>query len=314
VAQLFAAPTVAALAAAIGENTFGDAAEDEDGTFETVLPLRPDGSEEPLFCIHPGGGMGWCYAGLTRHLDPRTPLYAFQSRGLARPVQLPDSVEEIAADYLREIRRIQPSGPYRLAGWSFGGAVAHAIATSLRDQGEQVSLLALLDAYPGGNNGEHEVMDERSVLQLAFDGVDVWEGATDTDLPVSPARILGLLRERGSVLSGLDERAVKALMEVTVNNVRLMRAFAPRPYDGEVLFFQAAREHLDPAEAAALWRPHVGGFEHHVVDTTHAEMTSPEALQVIGPVLADRLAGRPCPAGSATTQERAARRGLVLTA
>ncbi|MEZ0070332.1 amino acid adenylation domain-containing protein [Streptacidiphilus sp. MAP12-20] len=309
VAGLFAAPTVAALAAAIGDDTTGDDGDDEDGTFETVLALRPDGEEAPLFCIHPGGGMGWCYAGLTRYLDPRVPLYAFQSRGLARPVQLPDSVEEIAADYLREIRRVQPSGPYRLAGWSFGGAVAHAIATLLRDLGEEVSLLALLDAYPGGSNGEHEVMDERSVLQLAFDGVDVLQGAAEADLPVSPARVLALLHERGSILSGLDERAIQALMAVTVNNVRLMRAFTPRRFDGEVLFFQAGLEGLTVDEAAGLWTPFVAGLEHHVLSTTHAEMTGPEALQLIGPRIADRLeadtasqAPRPTHAASAAAQ------------
>ncbi|MFC1421422.1 amino acid adenylation domain-containing protein [Streptacidiphilus cavernicola] len=304
-ADLFAAPTVAALAAAIGQDTHGRpgtaagaAAEDQldqqDGTFETVLPLRPDGDQAPLFCIHPGGGMGWCYAGLTRHLDPDTPLYAFQSRGLARTVQLPDSVEEIAADYLREIRRIQPHGPYRLAGWSFGGAVAHTIAVLLRTAGEQVDLLALLDSYPGGSNGEHQVMDERSVLQLAFDGIDVLEGTTDTGtgtgVPVDPARVLQLLRERGSILSGLDQRTVQALMAVTVNNVRLMRAFTPQPFDGEVLFFQAGREGLTTDQAAGLWRRHVAGFDHHVVDATHADMTSPQALDQVGPRIADRLA------------------------
>jgi pristinamycin I synthase-3/4 len=260
--------------------------------------------------------MGWCYAGLARHLDPATPLYAFQSRGLARAVRLPDSVEEIAADYLREIRRIQPTGPYQLAGWSFGGAVAHAIASLLHRAGEEVALLALLDAYPGGSNGEHEVMDERSVLTLAFDGVDVLEGTEGTDqerggagLPVSPALVLARLRDRGSALAGLDERAVTALMAVTVNNVRLMRAFTPQPYPGDVLFFQAGREELTPTQAAALWRPYTGRLEHHVVDASHAGMTGAAALELIGPEIARRTAPR-----AADREPAPAAPGLVLTA
>jgi thioesterase domain-containing protein len=58
------------------------------------------------------------------------------------------AIEEMALDYLSRIREIQPSGPYRLLGWSFGGLVAHAMATRLQDQGEEVDLLVLLDAYP----------------------------------------------------------------------------------------------------------------------------------------------------------------------
>ncbi|MFJ5548010.1 amino acid adenylation domain-containing protein [Streptomyces sp. NPDC093225] len=293
VGTLFAAPTVAALAAAVGAGTAAAAPGSEgDGALETVLPLRPSGGGTPLFCIHPGGGMGWCYAGLTRFVDPDTPVYAFQSRGLARPVTLPDSVPEIAADYLAEIRRIQPHGPYRLLGWSFGGAVAHAVATDLQDAGEEVALLALLDGYPGGSNGEYEVMDARDVLRLAFDGVDVLEGTADEDGTVTPARVLELLRAHDSILSGLDERAVAALMEVTVNNVRLMKEFAPRRYDGPVVLFQAGRErHLSPETAAALWTPWVGALEHHVVDCGHADMTRPGALSEIAPVLVRHLAG-----------------------
>ncbi|WSY16897.1 amino acid adenylation domain-containing protein (plasmid) [Embleya sp. NBC_00896] len=294
VGTLFAAPTVAALSGAIDAGTDAVAAgpaQETDGALETVLALRPSGDGTPLFCVHPGGGMGWCYAGLTRYVDAGTPVYAFQSRGLARPVRLPCSVEEIAVDYLEEIRRIQPSGPYQLAGWSFGGAVAHAIATDLRAAGEEVALLALLDAYPGGANGEYEVMNARDVLQLAFDGVDVLEGTADAGGKVTPARVLELLRKRGSVLSGLDERAVAALMEVTVNNVRLMGEFTPKRYDGRILLFQAGREkHLDARGAARLWAPYAAGLEHHLLDSTHADMTRPEALAVIGPVLARRIA------------------------
>ncbi len=54
----------------------------------------------------------------------------------------------MAAHYVQPIRHVQPTGPYHLLGWSFGGLVAHAIATRLQNAGEQVDLLALLDAYP----------------------------------------------------------------------------------------------------------------------------------------------------------------------
>src|SRR5260370_16768965 len=61
---------------------------------------------------------------------------------------LPNSIEEVALDYLSLIREVQPRGPYNLLGWSFGGLVAHAIATHLQSTDEKVGLLALLDSYP----------------------------------------------------------------------------------------------------------------------------------------------------------------------
>ncbi|MFI0263704.1 alpha/beta fold hydrolase [Streptomyces sp. NPDC017056] len=67
---------------------------------------------------------------------------------MTEPGARPATVADMAADYLEQIRTVQPAGPYHLLGWSFGGAVAHAMATRLQEQGEQVALLALLDSAP----------------------------------------------------------------------------------------------------------------------------------------------------------------------
>lgn len=93
-----------------------------------------------------------------------------QARGLARTEPLPGSVEEMAADYLAHIRAVQPTGPYHLLGWSLGGRIAQAMAASLEAEGEEVGLLALLDAYPvymgrnaTGTVSEEAVRDEEAV-------------------------------------------------------------------------------------------------------------------------------------------------------
>jgi nonribosomal peptide synthetase DhbF len=101
-----------------------------------------------LFCIHPGVGLSWCYAGLLQYLRADYPVYGLQARGLRQKESLHLTLEEMIADYLDQIRKIQPGGPYHLLGWSFGGVVAYAIATKLQLQGEQVALLAVLDGYP----------------------------------------------------------------------------------------------------------------------------------------------------------------------
>jgi thioesterase domain-containing protein len=94
---------------------------------EVLVPLRPHGSLPPLFCIHPAAGLGWCYPGLLQHLRIDYPIYALQARGLKHKESLPQTLEEMVLDYLDQIRKIQPSGPYHLLGWSFGGILAYRI-------------------------------------------------------------------------------------------------------------------------------------------------------------------------------------------
>lgn len=130
VIDLFEAPSVAELADKLDEGTGTD-------PLGVLLPLRPRGDQPPVFCIHPGAGVSWSYARLAQYLPDDRPLYALQARGLAGGEPRPADVEEMAADYLGQIKSVQPDGPYHLLGWSFGGVVAHAIATRLQKQGRR---------------------------------------------------------------------------------------------------------------------------------------------------------------------------------
>ena len=139
---LFEAPTVAALAGRLGE---GQATRSD---LEVLLPIRPEGTLRPLFCVHPVAGLSWSYSRFIGHIPSGHPIYGLQARNLMQPETPPRDIERMAADYLRAIREIQSTGPYNLLGWSFGGLVAHAMATQLQSMSEEVSLLALLDSYP----------------------------------------------------------------------------------------------------------------------------------------------------------------------
>jgi len=121
-----------------------------------LVPLQPNGSRPPLFLIHGAGGdILWGYANLVAHLPPDQPLYGIRSAGHAGRGES-ERLEDMAASYVQEIRRIQPHGPYFLGGYCFGGNVACEMARQFQREGESIGLLALFDASP--SNAGYEQM------------------------------------------------------------------------------------------------------------------------------------------------------------
>ncbi|MGW1656974.1 alpha/beta fold hydrolase, partial [Streptomyces atratus] len=284
---LFDAPTVAELTGRLGE-------EPEQETFDVLLPIRRGGDLPPLFCLHPAGGFVSVYTGLVRHIAPDRPLYGLQARGLGHPEPLPRSIEEMAADYVEQIRRVQPSGPYHLLGWSFGGMVAHAVATRLQHEGETIGLLANLDQYPirpqSPDPAEQETRtpdeEEQGFLGalLEFVGRDRQELG---DAPLDYAGVIDVLRQGGSVLGSMEEHNLRAIKALSRNNEDLIRNHVPQPFHGDLLLFVATQEQAgDPR----TWAPYVRGrIVTHEVACRHIDMMQPEPLAKIGSVLAERL-------------------------
>jgi thioesterase domain-containing protein len=106
------------------------------------VAIQPGGSRPPLFCIHGGAGTILFFHNLVRHLGPEQPIYGLQAQGLHGKEPPHTCVEEMVAHYIREIRSLQPEGPYYLGGYCFGAIVAFEMAQQLNRQGHEVALLA----------------------------------------------------------------------------------------------------------------------------------------------------------------------------
>lgn len=114
-----------------------------DSSSTSVVPIQPLGSRRPLFAVPGHNGDVFCYVDLSRHLGTDQPLFALQAPGM-EPNQNPlTSIEEIATVFARDIKAVQPQGPFLLAGFCVGGTIAFDLAQQLTAQGHQVSLLAL---------------------------------------------------------------------------------------------------------------------------------------------------------------------------
>ncbi|KAB0265421.1 amino acid adenylation domain-containing protein, partial [Microvirga brassicacearum] len=283
VRSLFEAPTVAGLVARLDGAVIGD-------PLDMMIRLAPGGNQPPLFCIHPGFGIGWSYAGLIPHLEDM-PLYALQARNLGHDETMPDSIAEMARDYLAHIRQVQPKGPYHLVGWSFGGLVAHAIATMLQDEGAEVALLAMLDSHlsDAASDPSGAGSDSSDATHLAqFLAMIGYEGALPLDGHPNWVEIAASLERAHNPLGRVPPRGFVGMLAVSANNRRLAAQFDPAPFVGELIYFRATDGNEGPS--ANEWDVFVNGpVTVHPVAFNHNDMTKPDSLAVIGPLLAGHL-------------------------
>lgn len=129
--------TVAALAARLRGETQAEPS--------MLLTLRAGKDTQPLWLFHPIGGNVFCYLELTRQADPQRPVLAFQAPGLEADGEAEVTVAAMARRYIARLRQRQPNGPYLLGGWCFGGVIAFEAARQLREAGETVRGVALID-------------------------------------------------------------------------------------------------------------------------------------------------------------------------
>lgn len=288
VGQIMLTPTVAGLAEALQRELlpqdFG-----ADG-FAPLLRLR-EGQGTPLWCFYPGSGFAWQYAVLARHIRADRPVLGLQSPRPAGLIASSADMEELVRAQLAMIREIQPEGPYDLLGYSLGGTVAYGVAVRLRETGQQVRFLGLLDTYPaevhdwsdpqGAQAALGAEREQSQVLDQAFAGDPVQELEQDSE---------------AAALQALMQREKQALLTQIFANyqdaVRLLsRARTPR-YDGRVTLFVAERSlpgYIDPQRA---WAGLAGQLDlYRLPDCSHEDILSPQQLRTLGPFI-DRLLAR----------------------
>jgi len=142
-ATLFQAPTVRQLARVLRDEGWQPA-------WSSLVMMQTGGQRTPFFCVHAAGGNVLEYHDLVRLLGPDQPVYGLQAKGLDGKSDPHTTIKEMATHYLKEMREIQPTGPYLIGGRSSGGTIAFEMACQLEAMGEKVSLLAMLDTYPAG--------------------------------------------------------------------------------------------------------------------------------------------------------------------
>jgi thioesterase domain-containing protein len=213
--------------------------------------------------------MSWCYMPMARHVPGDVPVYGLQSPALDGAGEVPASLGELAAASVAHIRALQPSGPYHLLGYSFGGRLAHEIAVQLQAAGQQVAALVIMDAYPPA----------APPPGAPSPGGTEDPAAGPAGPGAQPAPAAGQAGQHPwQDYGGLSEEEFRRLGRIQRKNAAIARAHQPGVFRGPALLLAAAEGR--PAESqAGRWTPHITGQISEVaLACTHEGMARPEMM------------------------------------
>jgi len=286
---LFATPTVARMAKHIA------AANGHEGprSSQVLVSIQSQGSRVPFFCVHAVGGQVISYAELSQEMGLEQPFYGLQSPPANFSPESDISIEQMATLYNREIRSVQPVGPYLLSGWSMGGLVAWEMAQQLMKEGETMGLLALMDTTPpSGYLEADDRADEISMLaRFALDmsrlvGKDprpLVEQFFQADAQDQWKMVQETLTSYGVLAPKTAHAEMTALLNVFTRNALAMNNYSLHPSDQSVVFFRASET---PERFSKLWTKWSGGgIQFHLVPGDHFTMLRRPNVRIIAETL-----------------------------
>jgi thioesterase domain-containing protein len=266
--------------------------EDEGTHCSSLVGIQPSGSKPPFFWVHPAGGNVFCYFDLAQHLGPDQPFFGLQAQGLNGGPRH-TRIEEMAGDYIRELRSVQPEGPYLLGGWSLGGMIAFEMARQLEVADQRVAMLVLLDSVTAEATRAAGELTETDLLinvaqhiGLTFpflsDSLEHLQEATaDEQLCV----IMEQAKAAYLLPPDLGLRDVQHLWNVFKTNIYAAREYRPQAFAGRLTLLRAedgsftAHEKNDPTGGWGSLAS--GGVEVQAVPGDHFTLLREPHVQIV---------------------------------
>ncbi len=283
--QFFQTPTIAGLAEASSTRTL----EGVDSSLVVLREALDENSEPPLFLVHSAPGDVVGYAQLLRSLEPGRAVYGFQSPGLKDPTLVSRSIRDMASHYVQVMKAVLPKGPYHLAGWCFGGNVALEMAQILRQNGDHLGVVALLEAFPRIDQDARSI-GRRALLtaRMGTEGVRLLRQSIEAKLRNRTV----VEQEAEDVYDlSLESGPFKHRRAVYDANIRAMRAHRTSPFDGRVLLIKSTHSRGGIRDPDYGWRRFVSDLRVHEVSAKHEELLAPPYATDLAATLAQALAG-----------------------
>ncbi|MBT3337230.1 MAG: AMP-binding protein [Anaerolineae bacterium] len=274
---------------------------DSLGEYASLLvPVQPNGSRKPLYCIGGRGGLPLRFHNIAPYLSEDQPIYFFRSHGFWPGEKPKESKEEAAADYIREIKEIQPEGPYHFMGESGGGLIAYEMALQLIAKGAEVGFLGLLDTKVSmktraKNHQPNPIGIIRKHIQTVTGGgvrgIRIYLNYYTELLRFQLFHFRVWMKEKQSHLRygglpGVFDRVSKA-------NATASRNYKIKPYPGTVFLFHASRQsRFDRHGPDNGWKDvELGRLVIHSLDCYHANILFEPFVQQVAEKFNEYLDG-----------------------
>lgn len=314
-ATLIGNPTIAKLAEFFTEpettTEIATPSENHAPTTNTAIPgnivtLKPGGNSTPLICIHGGDGGVIFYRALGSLMPEDVPLHAIESLELSSSEKISElAIEDTARMYVRKLLELQPAGPFRLAGYSFGGVVALEMASQLAGAGHRIDFLGLFDTHnPAVPLRPYSSLERARVFWRMNDHLPLIPRikklhARFREGLATRRRILTEVREadiHGPAAAFSDMRRI----QVREENWRAMQAYRPRRFDGRItLFCSAEKDDKYEYSADYGWQETArGGLEIVTVPGHHLSLFSDQNIGGLARALTNCMNSHPSPLGS----------------
>ncbi|EEK70326.1 hypothetical protein bcere0007_52480 [Bacillus mycoides] len=254
-------------------------------SLSVLVPLQ-ESEKRPFFCVHPFMGNVLCYIQLARLLKDHCSFYGLQNPLVEKEGMNGLTLSEVVQLYIEEMKRAQPEGPYRLGGWSLGGAIAYEIATMLRNQGEEVEVLVLLDTKVPSER-DYKTEDEMlSYILEHFIHIELVDQEEELvhqqDMLVEQLIVEGVLPPDANLTN------LKQIINAHRKCLNLMAEHDLTPYFGEVIYFSAE----EGKELFTDWKPLLRGrVNMYSVPGSHEEIVASPAVEKLAKYLLNELEG-----------------------
>jgi phthiocerol/phenolphthiocerol synthesis type-I polyketide synthase E len=245
-ATLFEAPTIEQLADLLRVKQW-------TASWSPLIQIQPGDSRAPIFFIHAEGGNVVGYRDLAKHMGKDQPFYGLQSQGLNGEPIVEVNFEKLAQEYIKEIRTLQPHGPYLLGGWCLGGSIAYEMAQQLQAAGEEVDLLVMIQTrHP--HYRKYPPKTTR-LLRLGYRILD------RIQYEVSNLKVTGLKAKMGY----LWQRAGRAREMVQIRMENITEAFSTKDVEGNTHSLSYTLEAVAKMNRDAFWKYNPSPYPGHVV-------------------------------------------------
>lgn len=266
---------------------------------DCLVPIKPNGSKAPLFIVHGAGLNVLNFINLSKHFDDDQPIYGIQGTKPKGFDGWYESIEAMAAHYIDAVTKVNPKGPYALAGFSFGGIVAFEMTRQLKEQGKTVSLTALLDSYVDssyyyGNYRRKQLVRYFDITHRRLDFLKEmllsWKAFK---MRINGKKDYILQRHFGKkkIMTEQEELALQQFIEADGMVKKIVDRYHLKPQSISVDLFRSKDDDnykLDPTHLG--WKKAaLGGVKIHNISGNHLNIVAPPNDKVLARLLQDIL-------------------------